>query len=204
MALLLPASPHITVVDASTDDGSDGDGARRFQRAGPSVIAVGSGGFAGALAAIWSVRAPAGGRARQRSMIIPKRMNTRILLQVSSLNPVSRAQVARLRRRFPTSRRAAPPSAIERSVAVAESLAREFWVQVEREEWDILVGLIGGDGARETLAQLGASGIRIVDSLVEGIPLGVVVGGRGRRNTGIYESRRFRSRGCAGPKLWKG
>ena len=28
-----------------------------------------------------------------------------------------------------------------------------------------------------TLAQLGATGIRIVDSLVEGIPLGVVVGG---------------------------
>ena len=45
------------------------------------------------------------------------------------------------------------------------------------EQWDIL-GLIGGDGARETLAQLGASGIRIVDSLLEGIPLGVVVGGQ--------------------------
>ena len=45
------------------------------------------------------------------------------------------------------------------------------------EPWDIL-GLIGGDGARETLAQLGASGIRIVDSLLEGVPLGLVVGGR--------------------------
>ena len=55
-------------------------------------------------------------------------------------------------------------------------IGRAFAEQVAREEWDIL-GLVGGDGARETLARLGASGIRIVDSLVEGIPLGVVVGG---------------------------
>ena len=41
---------------------------------------------------------------------------------------------------------------------------------IEREQWDVL-GLIGGDGARETLRRLGASGIRIVDSLLEGIPL---------------------------------
>ena len=60
----------------------------------------------------------------------------------------------------------------------SKRLAREFAEQVEREPWDIL-GLIGGDGARETLAQLGASGIRIVDSLLEGVPLGLVVGGRG-------------------------
>jgi uncharacterized protein YgbK (DUF1537 family) len=92
------------------------------------------------------------------------------------LNPVSRAQVARLKAAFPDVVVLLPPSERRDPVAVAESLAREFMVQIEREEWDIL-GLIGGDGARETLAQLGASGIRIVDSLVEGIPLGVVVGG---------------------------
>jgi uncharacterized protein YgbK (DUF1537 family) len=39
------------------------------------------------------------------------------------------------------------------------------------------VGLIGGDGARAALARLGASGIRIEDSVVEGIPRGVIVGG---------------------------
>jgi uncharacterized protein YgbK (DUF1537 family) len=37
--------------------------------------------------------------------------------------------------------------------------------------------MIGGDGARETLRTLGASGIRIVDSLIEGVPHGVIEGG---------------------------
>ena len=63
------------------------------------------------------------------------------------------------------------------SAAVAEDLARRFAEHFERGQWDVL-GLIGGDGARETLARLGASGIRIVDSLLEGIPLGLVVGGQ--------------------------
>ena len=49
--------------------------------------------------------------------------------------------------------------------------------RLEREDWGIL-GFIGGDGARATLQRLGASGIQIVDSLIEGIPLGVVAGGR--------------------------
>jgi hypothetical protein len=110
------------------------------------------------------------------SDIIPKRKRSRILLQVSSLNPVSHEQVARLKAAFPDIVVLLPPSGRRDPVAVAKSLAHEFTLQVEREEWDIL-GLIGGDGARETLAQLGASGIRIVDSLVEGIPFGVVVGG---------------------------
>ena len=62
------------------------------------------------------------------------------------------------------------------SPSVAETLATEFSAQVERERWDI-VGLIGGDGARAALNRLGASGIRIVGSMIEGIPVGVIVGG---------------------------
>lgn len=173
MSVLLPGSPHITVADASTDSDLMAIAAS-ISAAGPSAIAVGSGGLAGALAATWCELQPVTGLTA--TDIIPRRPNTRILLQLSSLNPVSRAQVARLKAAFPDVVVLLPPSERRDPVAVAESLAREFMVQIEREEWDIL-GLIGGDGARETLAQLGASGIRIVDSLVEGIPLGVVVGG---------------------------
>jgi len=63
------------------------------------------------------------------------------------------------------------------NTSVAERLAGEFADLVEREHWDI-VGLVGGDGARAALARLGASGIRIAGSVVEGIPLGVIVGGK--------------------------
>ncbi|HUP40005.1 MAG TPA: four-carbon acid sugar kinase family protein [Vicinamibacterales bacterium] len=173
MAVLLPRSPHITVLDASTDTDLMAIAAS-ITAAGPSAIAVGSGGLAAALAAKWCELEPVAPLTADD--IIPKRVNTRILVQVSSLNPVSRAQVARLKAAFPDVVVLLPPSDRRDPVAVAESLAREFRVHIEREEWDIL-GLIGGDGARATLAQLGASGIRIVDSLVEGIPLGVVVGG---------------------------
>jgi uncharacterized protein YgbK (DUF1537 family) len=173
MAVLLPGSPHITIADASTDADLAAIAAS-ISDAGPPAIAVGSGGLAGALAAAWCDRAPAS--ALTANDIIPKRDTPRILLQVSSLNPVSHAQVARLKAAFPDVVVLLPPSDRRDPVGVAQNLGREFSVQIEREEWDIL-GLIGGDGARETLAQLSASGIRIVDSLIEGIPLGVVVGG---------------------------
>jgi uncharacterized protein YgbK (DUF1537 family) len=173
MSALLPGSPLISIRDAATDADLMAIAAS-ISDSGVSVIAVGSGGLAGALAEVWRGTPPA--TALTASDIIPKRTNSRILLQVSSLNPVSHAQVARLKATFPDVVVLLPPSDRRDPATVAESLAREFATQVEREEWDIL-GLIGGDGARETLAQLGASGIRIVDSLVEGIPLGVVVGG---------------------------
>jgi uncharacterized protein YgbK (DUF1537 family) len=187
MASLLPGSPHITVVDAATD----GDLLRiaaLISDAGPQTIAVGSGGLAGALSDVWSKGTDSIGSVRlldRHSLgeggqpdrnLLPKRKNPRILLQVTSLNPVSRAQVARLKGLFPDVVVLLAPVERGDSAAVAERLARQFAEQVEREQWDIL-GLIGGDGARETLAQLGASGIRIIDSLLEGIPLGLVVGG---------------------------
>ena len=173
MSALLPSSPLITIRDAATDADLQAI-ASSIAESGASVISVGSGGLAGALAAVWSDTPRAS--ALTASGIVPGKKHPRILLQVSSLNPVSHAQVARLKATFPDVVVLLPPSERRDPVGVAESLAREFAVQVEREEWDI-IGLIGGDGARETLKQLGASGIRIVDSLVEGIPLGVVVGG---------------------------
>jgi uncharacterized protein YgbK (DUF1537 family) len=172
MAALLPASPHMSIADAGTDADLVAIAAS-ISAAGPPVIAVGSGGLAGALAATWG---PSTGIALRASDIITRRKDSRILLQVSSLNPVSRAQVARLKAAFPDVVVLLAPAERGDSVTVARNLAHEFAEQFEREQWDI-VGFVGGDGASEALARLGASGIRIVDSMLEGIPLGVVVGG---------------------------
>ena len=97
-------------------------------------------------------------------------------MQVSSLNPVSHNQVARLKAVFPDVVVLSPPDARGDSAAVAADLAREFAARLKSGEWDVL-GMIGGDGARETLRRLGASGIRIIDSLIEGVPHGVIEGG---------------------------
>jgi uncharacterized protein YgbK (DUF1537 family) len=177
MASLVPQSPNISVADAATDNDLTAI-AKSVSADGPSVIPVGSGGLAEAIAQVWSIRnfQPPPTRDFSRDLL-PRRKNSRILLQVSSLNPVSHAQVARLKAAFPDVVVLLTPAQRGDSTAIAQHLAREFVEQAGREEWDML-GLVGGDGARETLEQLGASGIRIVDSLLEGIPLGVVVGGQ--------------------------
>jgi uncharacterized protein YgbK (DUF1537 family) len=173
MAALLAGLSHISVVDAATDADLMAIAAS-ISTAGLSVIAVGSGGLAGALASTWCEPSASGIAVND---IISKRKKPRILLQVSSLNPVSHAQVARLKGECPDVVVLLAPAERGDSAAIVEHLARAFVEQLERGPWDIL-GLIGGDGARETLAQLGASGIRIVDSLLEGVPLGLVVGGQ--------------------------
>ena len=174
LTALLPASPRVSIVDAATDADLMAIAAS-ISTIGPSAIAVGSGGLADALARTWSERPLVG--ALTAGDIMPKHPRPRILLQVSSLNPVSRAQVARLESVFPEVAVLLPPAERGDSTAVARSLARAFLDRLGCAQWDVL-GLIGGDGAREALAQLGASGIRIVDTLLEGIPFGLVVGGK--------------------------
>jgi uncharacterized protein YgbK (DUF1537 family) len=175
MSALLRTSPEIRVFDAATDADLITI-AESISAGGASIIPVGSGGLAEALSRTWSESVPQVERQPDRDLIT-KQKNARILLQVSSANPVSHAQVARVKAAFPDVVVLSAPAQQGESAAVAENLAREFSEQFGREQWDIL-GLIGGDGARETLKQLGASGIRIVDSLIEGIPLGLVVGGK--------------------------
>ena len=175
MTALLPPSNSIDIVDAATDDDLVKI-AESITVEGPSVIPVGSGGLAEAIAKVRSVRLQADRKPPADRAAIQRRKNSRILLQVSSLNPVSQAQVARLKAHYPDVVVLLPPSERGNSAVVAENLAREFAGQVAREEWDIL-GMVGGDGARATLKSLGASGIRILDSLIEGVPFGMVVGG---------------------------
>jgi uncharacterized protein YgbK (DUF1537 family) len=174
---LIPPSPSITIADAATDDGLAAL-ADAIAAAGPSVIAVGSGGLAEALANVWTSNdsSAASGTPKRRTIAGPA-SNARILLLVSSLNPVSHAQVSQLRTAFPDVAIVLAPTTRVKNSNVAESLATEFAARVERERWD-MVGLIGGDGARAALDRLGASGIQILDSVIEGVPMGVIVGGR--------------------------
>ena len=174
MTQLLPASPHVSVVDAITDADLMAIAAS-ISAAGPAVIPVGSGGLAEAIAAAWLDK-PSPENILSVGNVLKTRTDSRILLQVSSLNPVAQAQTARLKSAFPDIGIVSPPVERGDSSAIAEKLAEEFAARFAREEWGIL-GFVGGDGARATLERLGASGIRIVDSLIEGIPLGVVAGG---------------------------
>jgi len=184
LARLVPGSRHITpeqlvvnvapivTVDARSDEDL-ATLAAAICAVGPSAIPVVSAGLAEAIAA-------STGRVQlQRDRPSPTRnaASPRMLIQVTSLNPVSREQAARLSKAFPDVVVLLAPAERVGNASVAERLAATFADRVAQEPWDVL-GLIGGDGARAALRRLGASGIRIVDSVLEGIPLGVVVGGR--------------------------
>jgi uncharacterized protein YgbK (DUF1537 family) len=181
MSALIPVTPSITLADAATDEHLVAL-AGAIAGAGPSAIAVGSGGLAEALATVWSARSarlqpdPAFSGPDRPMTARAAGANPRMLLLVTSLNPVWRLQVAELREACPDVVVVLPPDDRGESSVVAATLAAEFSTLVERERWDI-VGLVGGDGARAALNRLGASGIRIAGSLLEGIPAGVIVGG---------------------------
>jgi uncharacterized protein YgbK (DUF1537 family) len=173
MAILLPPSSAIDTRDAATD--ADLMAIASWISKDLSLIPVGSGGLAEALAMTW-MHVPFAAPGPSAADMMPKWRRSRVLLQVSSLNPVSQAQTARLKAAFPEVVVLLPPAERAHSAAVADDLARLFAANVARGEWDSF-GFVGGDGARETLGQLGASGIRIIDSVVEGVPLGIVIGG---------------------------
>ena len=145
------------------------------------MIPVGSAGLAEAMAAAWtvrSVRLPAlpdrlAARESRDACARPSTpKNPRILILVTSLNPVSRAQVGRLTEAFPDVVVMLAPAERVGNKSVAERLAADFAERVKRETWDVL-GFVGGDGARAALRCLGASAIQIVDAILEGIPLGL-------------------------------
>jgi D-threonate/D-erythronate kinase len=174
---LLPDAVTLRTFDAATDADLMKI-AESISAAGPAVIPVGSGGLAEAVAEVWSGREESVQSTRREPRRRPAvgETNPRILLQVSSLNPVSHNQVVRLKAVFPDVVVLSTPDARGDSAAVAADLAREFAARLKSGKWDVL-GMIGGDGARETLRMLGASGIRIIDSLIEGVPHGVIEGG---------------------------
>jgi uncharacterized protein YgbK (DUF1537 family) len=175
LALLIPGSRHVAIDELATHRGADvltidaqsnedlHELALAIDKIGPRAIPVGSAGLADALADVWG-GSPATG-------IMPgfaRAAARHILVQVTSMNPVSRNQVARLHEAFPE---------IELLAGRAEDVSVDVAQRIETGRWQLL-GLIGGDGARAALGRLNASAIRIVGAHVEGIPMGTIVGGR--------------------------
>ena len=145
---------------------------------GPDALPIGSAGLATALARAWH-----DGDAVAPSLAAPLG-DGRTLVVVSSLHEVARAQVDELR--AAVARDALPvdllvtPDEHEHEDGAAErrarTLAHEAATSLTSGGHDLLV-LVGGDGAAQTLVALGATGIRVVDAPVEGVPVGTVVGG---------------------------
>jgi uncharacterized protein YgbK (DUF1537 family) len=167
---LIHGVPDVIVADAVTDD--DLMRLAGTIAADTSTMAVGSGGLAAALAAQLSPSEGEGTATR-----VP-RLGTgaRVLMLVTSLNPVSHVQTERLAAAWSDMTIVCAPTERVVDVSVADELARTFADHALRERWDVF-GLVGGDGARSALRAIAASGIRILDSVVEGVPVGLVVGG---------------------------
>ena len=162
----LPSGARL-LVDASTDADLDRLAAR-LAEAGPGVVAVGSGGLAAALGRRWG-RAPSTPEVGTGGPV---------LVAVSSLHPVTAAQLAHLADRL------APPSLVLTTGAdltahpdeAARALARQVADRLARRTYGALV-LVGGDGAAAVLEHLGANALVVDGTVLGGCPTGVVRGG---------------------------
>ncbi|GAA1915640.1 four-carbon acid sugar kinase family protein [Nocardioides hwasunensis] len=162
----------VVVVDAR--DQADLDRvAAAVAELGADALPVGSAGLAVALARVWRTEDPA------TPVPVALAPGSRSLVVVSSLHPVARAQVAELE--------AAADATVDLLVTssdvvagTAEQQARDLGERAAaalvEQRHDLLV-LVGGDGAAQVLRALGATGIRVVDAPVEGVPAGTLVGG---------------------------
>jgi D-threonate/D-erythronate kinase len=163
-------APRVMTVDARSDEDL-AELASAIDKMGTSAIPVGSAGLADAIATVWG-RGVRPGWAKGSDPVKEwgraPFSKARILIQVTSLNPVSHAQLAQLARVFPE---------VNVLSGRAEDVSVVFADRVIGGKWDLL-GLVGGDGARAAMRVLGASAIRVVDAVMEGIPLGIVVGGQ--------------------------
>lgn len=167
------ASHDVVVVDAH-DDADVERLAAAVAAVGPDALPVGSAGLAGALARAWRPDHPV-------PAAEPLRTGAAALLVVSSLHEVARAQTAALVEEPETASVDVLLTSPEREAGAADRRARALAAEaaevLDGGAHDLLV-LVGGDGAAATLAALGATGIRVADAPVEGVPLGTVVGGR--------------------------
>jgi uncharacterized protein YgbK (DUF1537 family) len=165
----------VVLVDARTQDDLDRLAAA-VAEIGPDAVPVGSAGLAASLARVWRDGPPV---APDR-VVVPD--GSRALVVVSSLHDVARAQVAELEGAgsavgLPVDLLVTPT---EHEDGAAERRARDLATEAAAVLADArhgLLVLVGGDGAAQTLIALGATGIRVVDALVEGVPVGTVVGG---------------------------
>jgi uncharacterized protein YgbK (DUF1537 family) len=154
------------IVDASTEQDLE-EIAAIVEGAGPLAVPVGSAGLAAAIGAR-----------------LPRRSHERhgadeVLVVVTSVHPVSRAQLAALDGRVPV---ILPPLlengsvSHERAVMTARDTAgRAARLILDRPGTGVVV--IGGDGTDALLSALGAEGVVVLGSLLPGVPYGRIRGG---------------------------
>ena len=163
--------PPGSVLVADARDDADLDRlARRIDEAGPELVVVGSGGLAAALGRRWL--APTEPPARPA-------LEGRLLLAVSSLHPVSAAQLERLRDAPAADHVDVLTTVRETSTAqaAAAGLADRVADALSHGSYAALV-VVGGDGAAAILARLGADRVEIDGAVVPGCPTGTVSGGQ--------------------------
>jgi uncharacterized protein YgbK (DUF1537 family) len=163
---------HDTViVDASSADELDAL-ARAIDPLGRRVLPVGSSGLAAALGALQDRDAPQGG------VGTPVPRAARGLVLVTSAHPIAREQVAVAGGRWPV---VAPPrmDAVlvdhDTALGMARTTAEAAALRIDGETDAVIV--VGGDGTDALLRSLGASGVRLLGSLADGVPWGRVRGG---------------------------
>ncbi len=174
------AGHDVVVVDAR-DEADIERLAAAVATVGADALPVGSAGLAGALSRAWRDRERRSDPAGASESARPVR-GDRALVVVSSLHDVARAQTAALLALVKRESLAVDVllTPAERLEGAADQRARDIAAQaattLDRGEHGFLV-LVGGDGAAATLNALGATGIRVTDAPVEGVPLGTVIGG---------------------------
>ncbi len=168
-------SPRVLFVDASTDADLDA-AAADVDRLGSQGVAAGSAGLAAALARRWS--------ARRAAATAPMPSSTRILIGVTSLHPLAREVVERLRTAA-AARGTGPRTVVDvigtgalraDAAAAAASFGENVAERLAGGSYDTVV-LVGGDGAAAALQQVRADAIRLHGTLAPGVPVGTILGG---------------------------
>jgi uncharacterized protein YgbK (DUF1537 family) len=168
------------IVDAVTSEDL-ADIAAAVIAAGSDAVAVGSSGLAAAIGA----RRGAHGAHPPRA--------TRVVVVVTSVHPVSRAQVAALGDGYcvvspPTLTTAAVPH--DQAVTIATETARRAALLIGTQPGTAVV-VVGGDGTDALLAALQADGVDVLGSLMPGVPWGRISGGPAADMTIVTKSGGF-------------
>ncbi|MEV7692864.1 four-carbon acid sugar kinase family protein [Microbacterium sp. NPDC089189] len=191
MSVLVPAGTRasveevgavpIALLDARTDEDLEGIAAV-LAEVEASVVAVGSGGLSAALATRWQVGAAS----------TPQPTAPGVLFAVSSLHPVSRAQVAHVRSRLGAHDDLvlAPDELLADAAAAVEVFASEVAEALARRPFGALV-LVGGDGAAAVLRRLRAQRVVIGAQVLRGCPSGAIAGGAADALTIVTKSGGF-------------